>query len=212
MPMLNPADFDDFLVNSPEAIGQDYLWRKSASCPCFNPLSGAANPKCKVCLGKGRIWAAAVPAKAGMMQQTGIKKFAQFGQFEIGDATLTIPQASPMYEAGQFDRITMLNSSERFSINLTRGIDRIYRSVILVDRVFWIVNDAIVEGGIPTVAADGTLSWTSGAPPSGMQYSIAGDSRDDYFVWLDLVSDRGEHFGARLPKKVVLRKFDLFNR
>lgn len=210
--MLNPADFDDFLASGAEAIGQEYLWRKSYSCPCFNSLSGAADPKCKVCLGRGLLWADPIAAKAGMPSQSQMKKFANFGQFEAGDATLTIPQISPMYGAGRFDRVTMLNSSERFSVALVKGTDRLYRTVIDVERVFWIVNDQVVEGSLPIVNESGTITWVAGAPPNGVQYSITGQARDDYFVWQDLVSDRGEHSGARLPKRVVLRKMDLFGR
>lgn len=212
---LNPAAFDAFLADGADAIGQDFQWRKATICPCSgNPSSGAANFKCQLCFGKGWLWAAPVLAKAGMSQQENIKRWAQAGRYETGDATLTIPQSSPMYAAGEFDRITMMNSSEHFSLALVRGEgDRLYRSVISIERVFWLVNDTqIVEGGIPSVSETGQLTWQSGAPPLGTKYSISGEARDEYYIFTNLVSDRGEHFGARLPKKVIIRKFDIFGR
>lgn len=213
---LNPAAFDRLITTGADALGQDMIWRPSRACPCINPTSGAANPKCPQCSGKGRLWLAGVNAKAGMTAQQNIKKFGQMGLYEMGDATLTIPQASAMYEADQFDRVVLLNSTERFSLVLKRGgtAEKVYRTRILsVEPVFWLDgNGAVVTGGTPTMATDGTPSWTTGAPPDGTSYTITGVSCDEYFVWNNMVSDRGEHFGARLPRKAIIRKFDLFGR
>lgn len=213
---LNPAAFDAFLVTGGDAIGQDFIWRPSRACPCVNANSGAANPKCPQCSGKGRLWLAGVHAKAGMTAQQNIKKFGQMGLYEMGDATLTIPQASAMYGCDQFDRVVMLNSTERFSLVLKRGgpAEKVFRTrVVSVEPVFWLDDlGQVVTGGTPTLALDGTPSWTSGAPPLGTTYTITGVSCDEYFVWNNMVSDRGEHMGAALPRKCIVRKFDLFGR
>jgi hypothetical protein len=59
----------------------------------------------------------------------------------------------------------------------------------------------------------GNLSWPNGGgPPIGVTYSLTGTKFDEYFIFLNLPSDRNEHEGARLPKKVTLRKWDLFGR
>lgn len=215
---LQPAAFDAFLAG-PAGIGQEFLWRPASACPCVHPHSGAANPKCPHCGGKGRLWGEPIECRAGMTQQQISKEWAALGQYEAGDATLTVPQSSPMYEAGQFDRITMLNSTDRFSLPLTRGApdERLYFKVVRITRVFWFTGDdgagQIVEGALPAVTLNGSLVWpAAGAPPAGKQYSITGERFAEYYVYQNLPSDRAEHFGARLPKKLRVRRFDLFGR
>lgn len=215
---LSPAAFNAFL-SGPNGIGQEFLWRPAAVCPCVNRLSGAANAKCPKCSGKGRVWGTAVQCRAGMTQQKIDKLWATMGQYEVGDATLTVPEDSPLYDAGQFDRITMLNSTDRFSIPLVHGdpAERLFFMVEKIDRVFWYTgpNDGtgdLVEGGLPAVSDDGLLSWADGGPPPGKQYSITGTRFSEYFVYQGLPSDRAEHYGARLPKKIMVRRFDAFGR
>lgn len=214
-PRLQPAAFNAFLGDN---IGQDFQWRRASICPCTNPLSGAATPQCPKCAGKGRLWAAPVDAKAGMTQQRINKVFAQMGLYEAGDATLTIHESSAMYDAGHFDRITMLNSTDRFDLVLTRGdpTERLFFKVQSLERVFWYTGKngegEVREGALPTVADDGTLEFGAGGPPAGKQYSISGTRYAEYYVWDGMPSDRNEHFGARLPKRVIARRFDLFGR
>ncbi len=212
---LNPAAFNAFLSGN---IGQDVLWRSSAICPCVNPQSQSANPRCPRCSGKGRLWSAPVAAKVGVQRQSINEKRSQQLNWELGDAMLTVDESSAMYDARQFDRVTLLNSHAGFSVALTRGdpTERLYFQAATVDRVFWYTGaggtGTLVEGGVPTVAADGTLTWSAGAPPAGVQYSITGTRMSEYFIYLDLPSDRGEHFGARLPRRIVAKSFDVFGR
>lgn len=208
---LNPAAFNAHLG----FIGQQFTWRKADRCPCVNPNSGAGKPGCPQCGGKSVLWAAAAPAVAGMASQQVQLRWAQFGQWQDGDAVVTIPENSPMYNAGQYDRVLMLNSTDYFSLTLTRGDaqEKIHEPVEKITRVFWLdANSAIVEGAVfPTVNADGSLTWPAdGAPPAGTQYTIGGTRFSEYFVWGPYPSDRNEHSGARLPKRVVLRRFALF--
>lgn len=209
---LNPAAFNAHLGN----IGQRFLWRRAWACPCINPISGAANPKCTQCSGKGRIWDAAVPATAGVPSQKVQRLWAQLGRYEAGDLVLSIPSDSPLYGAGEFDRVTMLDGSDPFSISLTRGDgDRLIWPVATITRCFWLTAVfAIVEGDIPTADASGNLTWATGAnaPPTGQVYSLSGTRLNEYYIYEQLVSDRPEHMGLALPKKVVCRKFDLLNR
>lgn len=209
---LNPAAFNAWLDN----IGQQFKWRKAFKCPCVNQFSGAATPGCPACGGKGVLWDPAADAKAGMAGQKVQQRWQQMGQWEDGDAVVTIPENSAMYEMGKYDRVVMLNSTDYFSLALTRGDaqERIHEPVEKVTRVFWLdAQKAIVNGAIPAVNADGTLVWPgSGAPPLGTQYSITGTRFSEYFCWGNFPSDRNEHSGARLPKRVVLRRFDLFGR
>lgn len=207
---LQPDAFNSFLAG----IGQGYTWRKSYACPCVNPNSGAAKKNCPHCSGRGRIWDAGKSGVAGMAGAKTQKEWAQFGLWESGDVVVTIPENTPIYDIGQFDRMTALNSTEQFSIPLIRGEnDRLHFQVQDIGRVFWI-NEAgdIVDGGIPTVSATGVLSWASGEPPEGQQYSLNGTRFLEYYCWGQFPSNRGMHSGARLPKRVVLRRWDLFGR
>jgi hypothetical protein len=210
---LNPSAFDAFLG---ENIGQNFLWRKAYRCPCFNPTSGAAKPTCPQCFGKGVIWDQAIQSAAGAAGQQVQRQWAQFGQWQNGDLVVTVPQVSPMYEAGEFDRATMQNATEYFSLPLTSGAptERIHLQVLKFTRVFWFdVNGDIVNGTVfPTVGANGALTWPAGGPPNGTQYSINGTAYVEYFVYGNFPQNRNEHFGARLPKRIVLRRFDLFSR
>lgn len=210
---LNPKAFDGWLAGN---IGQSFTWRKAYRCPCVNPNSGAAKPGCPICHGKAWTWVAAVPGPAGMSGQQTQLRWAQMGMWQDGDAVVTIPESSPLYEMGQFDRVIMLNSTDYFSLPLVHGVpNEVLREPIeKITRVFWLdpTGTTIIEGGIPTVNADGTLTWATSAPPAGVTYSITGTRYSEYYCWGPYPSDRNEHFGARLPKRVVLRRFDLFGR
>lgn len=210
---FNPVAFNRFLAG----IGQEVLWRRSWACACVNPATGQPDPKHQLCGGKGRIWAAPVQTVIGVGSQSVLKKWADLGMMEAGDAALIIPENSPAWDAGLYDRITMLNGSDVFSLPLVRGApsDRLFFRVARITRVFWLhpTTRQIVEGGIPTVATDGALTWPSGGePPAGTTYSVTGERFSEYFLLDQLPNDRNQHQGMRLPKRVVARKFDLFGR
>lgn len=212
---LNPVAFNAWLSGN---IGQLMNWRRGNPCPCFNPKSGAALPGHPLCAGKGWIWDAPTQAKAGTSQQKAMREWAQFGQWEAGDVTLTIANDSGMYnQLGRFDRIELLNAKDVFKLMLTRGLnDRIILPVTDFERVFWLDpmnQNATIDGGLPDIDANGNLTWPlNDGPPLNTQYSILGHRNIDYFVWFNLPSNRAEHFGAALPQKAWLRRFDLFGR
>lgn len=211
---LNPAAFDAFLGKN---IGQKMLWRRRYACPCVNPSSGSPDPKHQLCGGKGHLWDPPIETVVGVANQETVAQWQTFGLFETGDMVVSLPQSSPMYdEISLFDRVTMLNSSDVFSQPLTRGApsERLIFPVMNVTRCFWLdpVTRLVVEGGLPTVDASGRLTWATGEPPPNTTYSLTGNKFSEYFVFSKWPSDRGEHQGARLPKKVILRKFDLLNR
>lgn len=200
-------------------MGQDFGWRRAYACPCVNPHSGAAKSNCPLCNGKGRTWDDEVPGKAGIVGRDQMKDFASFGVWDQGDIMLSIPSDSPLYAIGQFDRVSATNRSEPFSLNMIRGMnDKIRHKIIEIERVFWLnpaatgVDDAIIVGGIPTLQSDGSLVWAEDPPPPGVTYSLTGRRVPEYFCYIDLPSDRPMHFGKPLPRRVVLRRFDLFGR
>lgn len=154
---LSPAKFNRFMNH----IGQRCSWRRAYDCPCINPHSGAALHNCEFCGGKGQTWADPVEGVAGLAGHRVQREWAQFGIWESGDLVVTIPESSPLYAMGQFDRVTMLNATDRFDLTLTRGQnDTLNFPVAAVERVFWLdENDDVVEGVIPTIAADGSVTW-----------------------------------------------------
>ena len=145
-------------------MGQSVAWRHADACPCRNVRDGTGSPDqdCPTCCGKGVIWATAVSAWTGIAGQRVAREWQRFGAYESGDEVLSIPSDSPLYAIGENDRVVMSQSSEPFSIVLERtGRERVDFPVVSISRVFWLdpATRAIVEGPIPTVNADGTITW-----------------------------------------------------
>lgn len=210
---LSPQAFNAHLA----VMGQQFKWTRAYACPCINPTSGAANAQCQVCFGRGRYWPGPpVDAIAGVASMKVQQAWAQFGLYQQGDTVLSIPENSALYNAGQFDRILAINTETQFSVNLLAGTnDRLRMPVLSINRVFWLNPEltATIDGVLPTIDALGNLTWpTGGGPPLGTTYSVSGKSRDEFFVFMDDPSNRMEHMGARLPKRLVARRFDLFGR
>jgi len=212
---FNPGRFDAFL----NKIGQQVEWRRSYSCACVNPNSGAPDPKHALCQGKGRLWDPPVATITGIASQQVQLEWQNSGQYESGDMVLSIPQNSPLWEAGQFDRIMLLTGTDAFSMPLQRGSprERLLFRPQRIERCFWHhpqSRETIVEGTPPQVDAQGNLSWPGGVgePPTGITYSLSGVKFDEYFVFQQLPSDRNQHQGMRLPRRVTVRKWDLYGR
>jgi hypothetical protein len=205
------------LLGASGVIGQQYMWYRADACPCVDRHSGAANPACPLCFGKGRQYAAGVQGVAAMAGAKTQREWAQFGIYEQGDVVVTIPEESAIYDIGQYDRVSALNSTLRFSEVLRRGSpkERLLFSPETVTRLFWLSSDgtAVVEGTVPTVGADGVPVWAAdGAPPTGTAYTITGTKLIEYMCFGNFPSNRNMNQGARLPRKVVLRDSDLFQR
>jgi len=208
--------FNQFLGQSGQ-VGQQYAWYQSAACPCADPYSGQADPACPICLGKGKIYPATpVNGVAALAGQNSQKAWMASGQYETGDLVLTIPQATPIYSMGQWDRVTALNTQQVFSLVLTAGspLEKLWTSVIGLTKVFWINDGALLIGDLPTVNPDGTINWSASpvAPPAGTQYTITGTKMLDYYCWGMYPTNRNFQQGLQLPRKVVLRDWDLFSR
>lgn len=213
MMQFDPGAFDDWLGN----IGQQMEWRRSYVCPCVNPASGHPDPRHALCNGKGRIWNDSVRTVVGVASQKVQLQWAQMGLWEAGDTVLSIPQSSPMWGCGPFDRIVDVNSQDAFTMVLQRGAptERLLFRPASLGRCFWLhpTTRLPVDGGIPVVAADGTLSWAGvDEPPPGTSYSLTGTKFSEYFIFQELTSNRNQHQGMRLPKRVVARRWDLFGR
>lgn len=209
---LNPAAFNALLEN----LGEWFQWRRSFACPCINPNSGAPLAGCQHCNGKGRLWRTPTRALAGVASSKVQQEWAKMGLWVSGDMVLSIPENSPLYDIRQFDRVVPETSSDDFSVPLVRGAvkERIHGPIKSIERIFWFADDGSeVEGGIPAVAVDGTLSWPNGGePPAGKAYSLSGSRYSEFYCFGPFSDDRMKHAGARLPRRMVLRRFDLLGR
>lgn len=195
-------------------VGQAFHWRRGYACPCVTRSSGQPKPNCSHCSGKGRTWGEGQDGTAGVISQSKLRNYSALGIWDKDDMMLSIPSDSPLYAIGEFDRVMALHRSEPFSINLVRGLsDTLRLPVVSVERCYWLdANDAVREASLPTVAANGTISWAGAAPPAGTTYSLTGRRRPEYFCYLEIPTDRPMHHGEPLPRRVVLRRFDLFGR
>lgn len=198
-------------------IGQDVSWRPAYVCACIEPTTGSPDPKCKLCSKRGWIYGDAVATVCGVSKQETQAQWAESGLWEQGDVVVTVPEVSPMWDGGQYDRVILLNATEKFSLPLRRGDVgdnlKLY-DVVSIDRVFWKhpTTQMAVAGGIPTWDAAGVLSWSEREPPIGTQYSITGTRRIEYYIFGNFPANRNEHQGMRLPKRVVLRRWDMSSR
>jgi hypothetical protein len=212
---FNVQGFNNLL----ESYAEPMLWRRSNACPCLNPNSGSPDINCSLCGGKGRLWD--VPREldkgAAVASSSTQQAWAKMGIWQQGDLVLSIPESSPMYEISQFDRVTQLTSTDDFSLVLIHGSqkERIFGQVKSISRVFWKNSAALlVEGAIPSVnPLDGTLVWpANGQPPVASPFSITGTRYAEYFCFGPFSNDRMKQGGLRLPRKMVMRRFDLFGR
>lgn len=210
--ILSSAEFNAHLRH----MGQDVLWRRAYACPCVNPRSGAAVLDCPHCFGKGRLWDAPEDSRIGVSGRDVQRTWATFGQYEAGDEVVIIGSDQAAYAIGPYDRIVSLNRTEPFSVNLTRGVNETVQfAVASVDRVMHFVDGSLatlIEDDLPTVDGDGVVNWGGGGPPAATTYSITGRRMAEFFVFRDMPFDRPHHAGEPLPRRVVLRRFDLFNR
>lgn len=209
---LDPQAFNAHLAN----FAEPFLYRRAFACPCINPTSGAPKHNCPQCAGKGQLWEAPVQTEAAVASSSVQLQWAKMGTWEQGDLVLSIPSDSVLYGVAQYDRVVQLTSTDRRSITMIRGdrSERLRHAVKSISRVFWLSDDQsdTVEGGIPTFNEAGELTWDSGAPPAGRSYSIAYERYVEYFCFGEFANDRAKHGGLDLPRKVVMRRFDLLGR
>jgi hypothetical protein len=208
---FNPGAFNELLGN----LGEYFNWRRASACPCLNPASLSPKANCPKCFGKGYLWGPGTRALAGVASSNVQQQWAKFGRWEQGDMVLSIPEDSPLYEIGMFDRVLCETSTDNFTLAMIRGApsERMHGAVKEFTRVFWFDNNEnIVEGGLPTVDVNGRLTWADGAPPGGKAYTIEGVKYQEYYCFGPFSNDRNKHAGMRLPRRMVLRKFDLLGR
>ena len=199
--------------------GQNMTWARASNCPCRSiDVTGSPKPDCNNCDGAGVFWAAPVPCIAGLSGQQVQRQWTAGGQYKSGDVVVSIPSNTPLYDAGEFDRVMMVNSSESVDYIEVFGEERARAPWISVDTVFYVdeLAQEVTQCTLPTVNADGSLTWSTDPaavlPAQGQQYTIQGRAQLEFFVFQGLVQDRAHYGGLALPRKVALRRFALFGR
>lgn len=209
--LLNPAAFNQLL----NTLGEDFMWRRAHACACLDRASGAPKARCPACGGKGRLWEPPVKAHAGVASSSNQQQWAKMGLWQQGDLVLSIPEDSPMYEVAQFDRAECLTSFDDFSLPLIHGdaTERVVGRVESVRRCFTLVGADMVDLSLPVIDADGRVTFPSGGGPAlDQSYTITGTRRTEYYCFGAFSNDRFKQHGARLPRKMVMRRFDLLGR
>lgn len=203
---LDPGDLNALL----DEMGQDVQWRRAHACPCVNPSSGQAKSSCGHCRGKGRLWQHPVTARTGVAGGTVQTKWFNFGAYATGDIVVSVPSDSPLYAIGPHDRVLFLNRTEPFSQNVVKGVnERMNFAVVDLEKVLYLDGANLVDAPLPLIMPDGSLDWSGVELPDGVTFSITGRRRAEYFCLPDTPWDRPHHAGATLPRKVVLRRFDM---
>ena len=205
---FQPDKFNGFL----NALAQQWVWRKAYACPCISSRSGQAVPNCIHCNGNGRLWGDPVNGSACVIGRSAVLKFSKFGEYLNEDIFLEVPSDSPLYEMGVYDRVDSINRTEPFSQNIVAGINVAKKfDVLSVEKVFWLDTDNNrVEGDIPAVQNDGSLSWAGVIPPTGVTYSITGRRNAQFYCYAQLPLDRPHFGGLDLPRRLVLRNYSLY--
>lgn len=203
---LDPERFNRLIGD----LGVNAVWRRGYACPCVDVNTGAPSACCPHCRGIGRVWVGGVQAVVGKASSKSLKDWMAFGRYDDGDAVFTIGSDSPAYAAGPYDRLQMVDMSEPFSLNLTRGVnDFVNFPIISIERVLGIEGGVMREYGFPDVNQTGDLEWPTGGPPNMATYSLTGRRFVEYFVSKEQPLDRPFHQGRALPRKVVVKRFDL---
>lgn len=177
--------------------GRRVKWREATICSCWNHETGQPLYNCKACGGFGYIYGEPVFSVALVTNLTVEKDFYQsVGNFEYGDATLTIPKRipkinpktgilslvdfddNPMYDIGLFDLVALTDDEIKYAEVLTRNQsingrppdtltqDEITR-IKTVQKIDPVTgNITIYEQGVDFQLNGNTIEWISANQPA----------------------------------------------
>lgn len=212
---LAPSEFNSLI----QTLGQTILYRPAVMCPCRDPHSGAAQPDCPTCHGRGVFWRKGETTYLGLTGLKQAREFRDFGLLDSGDVVLTIPSDSAAYLCGENDQFMLVQSDQPWTGIFTRGEpDERYPPGVF--KVLDVVGLTVAREpqdyalpSLPSLENGGVPTWpATGGPAVGQQYSIRARRRPTFFLLRDLPSSRSHHGGAALPRRVAARALDLFGR
>jgi len=163
----------------------------------------------------GIFWESpSVPCICALSGVKAKRQWAEFGQWENGDLLIVCPSDSPSFSAGWGDRFTLADTTESFSTVVVRtGTESVNFYNPVFDAAVYLDGNRNRVSLDPPNLVDGVLIWPSGAPPSGVRYTLTGRGGPEYYVFNEIPMSRTHHGGsADLPRRIVLRRLDLFGR
>lgn len=188
-------------------LGTLLQWQRSRRCPC-TVADGESNPKCFVCLGRGRFYEEwSDEFRAGLIGQeskTLMQLLKQMGgTVNVGDAVLVIPSNAPCYDnIGFGDRVKVVDATDTVEWVLTPGASvRLPPTATPVDAsVLAADGKSVVDAAFPAPDAEGRISV---AVSTAIRFRVA----RLYEVSRDLPKVRGFNDGFQ-PKRVALVRID----
>lgn len=213
MMRLSPGLFNRQLA----VMGQAVLWRRASLCPCAgrDHYSGGPSQDCPVCTGRGWAWGAGVPSRAGVVGAGAKRKQADFGQWEDGEVSLSVPSDTPLWNAGERDRVEFADGDMGFQLALRNsGAPRIDFTPVRFERCFWLrAGDTAFREADPPKwdKATGFLSWPANSirPDAGEHFTLVGRKRPDFQVVASLPIARAHFNGLPLPRLLKCVRTDL---
>lgn len=208
---LSPLKLDAHLNRK----AQPMIWRRASLCPCRTKHTAGADSDCPTCNGLGTFWDRGRATAAAVVGAKAARGYADFARWEDGDVMLSVPGDSALWAAGEHDRVTFTKGEIPFQIMARRdGFSRLNFAVAKLERCFWLSPGTrqVVEASLPKPDATGLLTWPDPdrAPDPGEQFTLMGTKRPEYFLFKDLPVSRAHFDGLRLPKRMLLRRFDLW--
>lgn len=229
---LRAESFED-LINR---RGRVVRWEEAMLCSCQSVQSGQANYNCKACHGTGRIYEAPIEGKAVVSDISASKQYANnIGVFQVGDALMSVPyrfpktnklgyntgefDLNPMYDIGDFDRVTLLDDFYKTSEVLVRGtalyarqadtllhaVDITVKKIIKADEDTGAIIEFIPEHDFEV--DNNKIVWSEDSEDKlaiGESYTVVYKHRPTFVVFSNLPSPRYQD-GQFFPRKVVLR-------
>lgn len=226
--VLPNAPFDGVIA----AYGIDLNWQKSHLCPCIygGPITGAPDPACQTCLGRGWYWDAPSDTFRGLItfihlspspDEPGTITSDKFGMIDRGEPTLTIPQtaAVPYANASVNDIYTEVGTHERFQAELQAGGNTLlpYQQGLSVPAsgavtVYDSANSVVVS--VSGYVVSGAQVTLPGTYPTGTSYIVSYTASKAYVAYRIAGATPHERPFANLPlpKRFRLQALDLWLR
>lgn len=215
--------------------GGSVIYRRSIKCTCWDDSSGQPHYDCKACGGYGYIYDAPIEETHVLVMNLALnKEFTQLGEYRMGDCVMTIPHIKkimgedqlwqypphPMYDIGERDQVTLLDSEFRTHETLVRGEPILGRLPDTLRQEFVTKILAIIQANPDTgevkhygtslwSCSGSTIQWlTADAPAIGTKYSVLYYNHPTYVVYTQLPQSRDPD-GQHMPKRVVIRFKDV---
>ena len=229
---LNQQNFEELITRR----GIPVKWERSMRCSCWSEDSGQPQYSCKACQGWGYVYEPPIEEDAVLVMALQMNRNdTPQGEFRLGDAVMTVPMRKrttneqglieyvdiPIYNIGEWDRVSLMNTTFRSHEHLVRGQGVYGRMPDTlrnpdVTSVLKVAKMDATTGSVTEYIEDedyqvfgNYIQWASGQGPSiGDRYSVLYYHRPVYIVYQQLPQHRDpdqQHF----PKRVVLRYRDV---